>query len=285
MPPYTLYYWPEIPGRGEFVRLALEAAGEAYDEVSDVPTLTSFTSSTGPVGAPPHFAVPILEIPAPSSASSSSSSKSRKITREGSAKEGKGSSAFLSQTPAILAYLGPKLGLVGDVEGEEEEVRELRRAHVNQLVLTALDLNNEVHDTHHPIASELYYEDQKAEAARRAAHFRKTRVPKFFKHFDLALASNPSSSLHLVGTTLTTADLTLFQVIDGLQFAFPRLLASAEASGRFPHLFKFKDALVKESERLRGYLGSVRRRTYGMGVFRHYEELDGELEAEEDKAE
>jgi glutathione S-transferase len=31
---YELYYWPEIQGRGEFVRLALEEAGAEYVDVA-----------------------------------------------------------------------------------------------------------------------------------------------------------------------------------------------------------------------------------------------------------
>src|SRR5512146_3195068 len=31
---YQLFYWPEIQGRGELVRLALEDAGAAYDDVA-----------------------------------------------------------------------------------------------------------------------------------------------------------------------------------------------------------------------------------------------------------
>lgn len=142
--PYKLHYWPQIPGRGEYVRLAFEAVGQSYTEENDVKTLMSHLSNVDVTGHPPHFAPPILEV-----VSSSPGSKTRKTEAKQSAKEGKASSMYLSQTPAILAYLGPKLGLVGDLKEDEEEEREQRRALVNQLTLTALDLSNEAHDVSH----------------------------------------------------------------------------------------------------------------------------------------
>lgn len=270
MSTYTLHYWPEIPGRGEYVRLAFEAAGEPYTDDTDVGALTKLVMSASVAGHPPHFAPPVLELASPAS------SAKRAKTREGqSAPEGSTQSVFISQTPAILAYLAPKLGLGGDLEGDSEEERELRRARVNQLVLTALDLSNETHDVHHPIASSLYYEDQKEEAKRRAEDFRKNRIPKFFQYFEEVLTSNPANSHRLVGSTTTTADLVLFQVVDGLQYAFPRLLASFEKAGKYPALFEAKKSVASE-EKLKAYLASSRRRKYGMGLYRHYEELDGD---------
>lgn len=102
-------------------------------------------------------------------------------------------------------------------------------------------------------------------------------MPKFFKYFDLVLSSNPAKSNRLVGSTTTTADLVLFQVVDGLQYAFPRLLGSLEKAQKFSHLFAFKKALGEE-EKLKAYLESDKRKKYSMGLYRHYEELDGEFE-------
>ena len=34
-PPYELLYWPGIPGRGEFIRLAFEAAGVSYKDTAN----------------------------------------------------------------------------------------------------------------------------------------------------------------------------------------------------------------------------------------------------------
>jgi glutathione S-transferase len=151
-PEYTLHYWPSIPGRGEYIRLAFEAAGVPYAEALDVGELQKRMMSTDVVSGTPHFAPPILEFTEPganmpSSAVHSTSKEGAKLVskvrRTGT---GTGSRAFLSQTSAILAFVGPKFGLVGDVEGEGTDERELRRARVNQLVLTALDLGLEAHD-------------------------------------------------------------------------------------------------------------------------------------------
>lgn len=132
---YTLYYWPSIPGRGEYVRLLFEASATPYTDQTDVQTLQSKVMNTD-VGYPPHFAPPVLGI------------------KSGSSKE----EQHISQTPAILSFLGPRLGLVGDIEGEDDVQRDIRRARVMQLTLTALDLMVEAHDTHHPIANSLYCE-------------------------------------------------------------------------------------------------------------------------------
>ncbi|KDQ62258.1 hypothetical protein JAAARDRAFT_122624 [Jaapia argillacea MUCL 33604] len=266
-PKYTLHYWPGLPGRGEYVRLAFEATDTPYVDDTDVKNIMPLTS--GGVASPPHFAVPILEIPA------SSGSKRIKTQASQSAPEGAINSAYISQTSAILAYLAPKLGLAGDVDGEGEEEREIRRAHIDQLVLTSMDLCSEAHDTHHPIASSLYYEDQLQESKHRAQIFRAERVPKFMKHFNTVLSSNIAKSHRLVGSTTTTADLAFFQSLEGIKFAFPRLLKAMETSGTYPEVFEFHKSLASE-EKLSAYLGSDRRRKFTNGIFRHYPELDGE---------
>ena len=161
-------------------------------------TLLSTITDPAKVGHPPHFAPPALELP---------------------------SGRFLSQTGAILNYLAPRLKLAGEKgnralerelgDAEREEAEE-QRATVSQLTLTALDLCVESHDVHHPVAIGLYYEDQKEESARRAEDFRRNRIPKFFKHFESVLQSNPAAEkggkTYLVGKQTTTADLTLFHV-------------------------------------------------------------------------
>lgn len=165
--------------------------------------------SCSKVGHPPHFAPPVLEI----QLEAARSTKSRKTETSEDVK----SSApfFLSQTPAILAYLAPHLGLDGVKKGAEEEedteVDQIRRAQVNQITLTILDLNSEVHDSHHPVASSAYYEEQVPEAKKRAEDLRKVRLPKFLKLLEETIASNEDED-HLYGSSLTTADLALFQV-------------------------------------------------------------------------
>jgi glutathione S-transferase len=130
---YTLYYWPEIPGRGEYVRLLFEASNTPYTDNTDINALQARVMTTDTVGHPPHFAPPVLGVTPKN-----------------------GQEWYVSQTGAILSFLGPRLGLSGDIEGEDEAEREKRRAQVLQLALTSLDLMVEAHDTHHPIANGLY---------------------------------------------------------------------------------------------------------------------------------
>jgi glutathione S-transferase len=242
--PYQLHYWPTIQGRGEFVRLALEAAGAAYVDVAreegGMPSMEHYLSS--PTVPRPPFAPPFLV-------------------------DGK---IVVAQTAAILQYLGPRLGLVARNEADA--------LWTHQLQLTIADFITEVHDTHHPIASGLYYEDQLAEAKRRAADFRKVRLPKFMDWFEAVLARNPRNAKaaampHLVGGRLSYADLSLFQVVEGLRFAFPK--ASARVLRRTPMVVALH-AGVAAHRRLKAYLASERRIAFNQqGIFRRYPELDG----------
>jgi len=252
---YVLYYWPGLPGRGEYVRLAFEHAGVPYTENLNAPTLVSTLTNPGKVGHPPHFAPPALKLP---------------------------SGRFISQTGAILNHIAPKFGLAGEkgskgLEGGEEGEEE--RSSVNQLVLTALDLCLESHDTHHPIASEQYYEEQKEPAAARAKSYRANRLPKFFKHFQNVLASNPEADqnggTYLIGSKTTTADLTLFHVLDGVEFAFPKRWAALKAAGQYDKVFELKERVANEKG-IKEYIASGRRTKFGTGLFRHYPELDGD---------
>ncbi|EKM57623.1 uncharacterized protein PHACADRAFT_251344 [Phanerochaete carnosa HHB-10118-sp] len=200
-------------------------------------------------GFPPHFAPPALKLP---------------------------SGRIISQTPAILNHVAPKFGLAGEKEGEDEEEA---RSTVNQLVLTALDLNNETHDTHHPIDVGDYYANQKEAAIAKTKAYRASRLPKFLGYFEKVLESNPEAKTnggtYLVGSTTTTADLVLFQVLDGVSFAFPRRIAALKKSGKYDKVFALKERVGGESG-IKEYLTSGRRQKYSEGIFRHYEELDGE---------
>ena len=120
---------------------------------------------------------------------------------------------------------------------------------------------------------QLYYEDQKTEALRRSKDFREARLPKFFGFFERVLKANDEGAgKFLVGGKLTYADTTLWQVLDGLKFAFPKEL---EARGKeFPTLFGPFYNSVKEASGLKEYLASERRLPYSQGVFRYYPELD-----------
>ncbi|KAE8352267.1 glutathione S-transferase [Aspergillus coremiiformis] len=241
---YHLIYWPGAPGRGEFIRLALEEAGAEYTDTAHeeggVKTVLSLLDEnfTGDTSGPPPFAPPILEH----------------------------ENLRISQTPNILLYLAPRLGLAPSGDA---------LYHVHSLALTALDgLSNEAHDTHHPIATELYYEDQRDESQRRAESYRTHRLPKFLSYFERVLQPQATRGHpFLYGDTLTYADLVLFQALDGLKFAFPRALARLETSARYPHVFALYEA-VKNRPRIARYLASERRQKYSQGLYRHYPELD-----------
>ena len=240
---YELHYWPTIQGRGEFVRLALEAAGADYVDVARGPesrgqgvaAMMHYLDS--PTVVHPPFAPPFLV-------------------------DGK---AVVGQTAAILLYLGPRLGLVAK--------NELQRLWTHQLQLTIADAVMEAHDTHHPISTGLYYEDQKEEAVRRAKAFREERIPKFFAWFDSVLARNPRGGAWLVGARLSYADLSLFQLVAGLLYAFP--LATGRALQQAP-LVAGLHARVAQHRRVATYLASERRIPFNEdGIFRRYPELAG----------
>ena len=240
---YELYYWPSIQGRGEFVRLALEEAGAKYVDVArgspkegaGVPALLQFLD--GETVEHPPFAPPFL-------------------------RAGK---LLIGQTANILMYLGAHHRLAPASEGG--------RLWTHQLQLTLADFVDETHDTHHPIASSLYYEDQKEEALRYTADFRKARMPKFLGYFERVLARNPGGDKYLVGRSLTYADLSLFQVVAGLNYAFPK--AMARLAKKHPLVMALHERVAKRP-RIAAYLASERRIPFNeQGIYRHYDELDG----------
>ena len=235
---YELYYWPDIQGRGEFIRLALEDAGADYVDVArlpkrGIPALMRFLENRS---EQPPFAPPFL----------------------------KAGSLVIGQTANILFFLGPRLGLVPKNEAS--------RLWAHQLQLTIADWVVEVHDTHHPISSSLYYEDQKREANRRAADFRSERLPKFLDYFEQALRRSPKGTGYILGKTISYVDLSIFQMIAGLRYAFPRTMARLERS--HPHLVALHDR-VWSRPRVAAYLSSPRRLPFNQQcIFRHYPELD-----------
>lgn len=250
---YELLYHPTIPGRGEFIRLAFEATGTEYVDVANasddgydrVRAILDFHEKQGTV--PPVFAPPALRVAA-----------------------GRLDDAplLIHQTPNILLYLGERLGLTP--AGKDET----GRMYVHQLALTALDLNNEIHDTHHPIAVMKYYEDQKPEALKKAQDVRENRIPKFLSYFERVLQWNHKNGHgeFLVGDQLTYADLVVWQVLDGTQFAFPKEMVARKKD--FPGLLTTFYESVRQVPRIKAYLASGRRLPYGQGVFRYYPELD-----------
>jgi len=239
---YELHYWPTIQGRGEFVRLALEAAGAPYIDVArgeeaagrGVPAMLHLMQDAQ-VTHPP-FAPPFL-------------------------KDGE---VLVGQTAAILQYLAPQLKLVARSEQA--------RVWTQQIQLTIADMVAEAHDTHHPIGVDLYYEDQRPEALRRAREFCRARLPKFMQWFESIVVRNTAGPRHLVGGRLSYADLSLFQLIEGLRYAFPN--AAEKALARTPMVLQLHDR-VAALPRVAAYLRSERRIPFNeQGIFRRYPELD-----------
>jgi glutathione S-transferase len=240
---YELYYWPGIQGRGEFVRLALEEAGADYVDIARKPesegggasAIMAFLEREDIACSP--FAAPFL----------------------------KDGNIVIGQTANILLYLGPRHGLA--------PTDEAKRLWLHQIQLTIADFVGEAHDTHHPISGELYYEDQKPEAKRRAAHFRKGRIPKYLGWFERILACNTEGPKQLVGNTVTYADLSLFQIVEGLLYAFPTTMRNVVTE--VPRVAALHGRIAQRP-RIRAYLASNRRLSFNeQGIFRHYRELDG----------
>ncbi|MEA2981493.1 MAG: glutathione S-transferase [Alphaproteobacteria bacterium] len=234
---YELYYWPEIQGRGEFVRLVLEEGGADYVDVArrrshGVDAMMKFMS--GKRGKRPPYAPPFL-------------------------KAGK---LVIAQTALILHYLGPRLRLVPR--------REEDRLWALQLQLTVGDLVKEIHDTHHPISSGLYYEDQRAAAKRYTQEFWRNRVPKLLGYFENVLKH--SGGTYVFGRKVSYVDLSLFQIVAGLRYAFPKRMKRFEKKA--PRLIKLHDS-VAGRPRIAAYLQSERRIPFNeWGIFRAYRELD-----------
>jgi len=230
---YQLYYWTGLQGRGEFVRLCLEDAGAEYTDVARIEgdeVMTPFLDGEHEGAVP--FAPPFL--------------KSGRL--------------IIAQAANILQYLGPRHGLVPESEA--------KRLHAHQLELTITDLVAEVHDTHHPVASELYYEDQKAEAKKRSKDFREHRIPKFLDYFEKAVERGGGK---FPLREHSYVDLSLFQIMAGLEYAFPKAMAKQKV----PLLRDLKKR-VEDRPKVAAYLASERRIPFNTsGIFRYYPELDG----------
>lgn len=239
---YELHYWPTIQGRGEFVRLALEYADLNYADVARRPEgegggeealLDSLQSADK---HRPPFAPPYL----------------------------KTVDMVIGQTANILLFLGNRHALA--------PIDEAGWLWTHQLQLTIADFVAEAHDTHHPLGVGLYYEDQEAEAKRRAAEFRKHRVPKFFSYFERVIERNNCSEGWMVGDEPTYVDLSMFQTIEGVRYAFPKLMQ--RIAREYPKLLGLRDR-VAELPRITSYLSSPRRIAFNEdGIFRQYPELD-----------
>ena len=236
---YELYYQPSIQGRGEFVRLSLEDAGADYVDVARDP-------SFGRAGI-----VKILEDP----------TIEQRSFAPPFLKAGK---LMIGQTANILQFLAPRLGLVPKDQAS--------RIWANQMQLTITDWVAEVGAVHHPIANALYYEEQKDEAKKRASNFTSLRMPKFLAYYEAILDKNPKSAPFLFGKSVCYVDLSLFQMVEGLRYAFPRTMAKLEPN--YPRVVALHDRVALRP-RLKKYLASPRRLPFNQnGIFRHYPELD-----------
>jgi glutathione S-transferase len=232
---YELYYWPGIQGRGEYVRLALEEAGADYvDAARSERGMTAMMRMMEASSGTPPFAPPFL-------------------------KAGK---LVIGQTANILFYLGSRHGLAPKTEAG--------KLWLHQLQLTLADLVLEAHDTHHPLGPTLYYEDQRAPAKRRSDEFWNERVPKYLGYFERILKSNGGA--YVTGRRLTYVDLSLFQIVEGLRYAFPKRMKSFER--KIPGLIGLHERVAVRPN-IKAYLASDRRIAFNEdGIFRHYKELD-----------
>ena len=233
---YQLYYWPGIQGRGEFVRLALEDSGAAYDDVArgkdGMDRMMAMMKGAGEKRPP--FAPPFL--------------KSGRLV--------------IAQVANILFHLGPRLGLAPKDEGQ--------RLWLNALQLTVADFVKEIHDTHHPVATGLYYEDQKPEALRYASGFLDERAPKYLGYFERVIER--SGGPYLLGRKISYGDLSLFQLVEGMRYAFPKAMKRIER--KIPKVVAVRNR-VADRPGIKAYLASERRIAFNEnGIFRRYPELD-----------
>lgn len=232
---YELYYWPTIQGRGEYVRLVLEDAGVDYVDVARLGNGVSrmMKMMDAEKGTPP-FAPPFL-------------------------KAGK---LVIGQTANILLYLGRRHGLAPKAEAQ--------RLWVHQLQLTIADFVVEIHDTHHPLGPTLYYEDQRPAAKARTSEFLGERVPKFLGYFERLI--HASGGPYLNGRRICYADLSLFQIVEGLRYSFPNNMKRLER--KVPRLINLHDKVAMRPN-IKAYLSSDRRIPFNEGgIFRHYPALD-----------
>lgn len=233
---YELYYWPTIQGRGEYVRLTLEEADADYLDVArrGAGEARMMAMMTSRRLDTPPFAPPFL----------------------------KAGSLVIAQVANILLYLGARHGLAPKAEAG--------RLWVHQLQLTIADLVVEIHDTHHPLGPTLYFEDQRSAAKKRSGAFWDERVPKFLGYFERLIAG--SGGPYVNGRRLCYVDLSLFQIVEGLRYAFPNNMKRFER--KVPRVIEVRDRVAARPN-INAYLTSERRIPFNEdGIFRHYKALD-----------
>jgi len=237
---YELYYWPFIPGRGEPVRLTFAFGGVAYRDVArEAPSpkegaeiLVSFNEGERSEGHP--FAPPYLIV------------------------DEDGERTLHWQSAHLCDLVARREGLVDEANA----------SYAASLVLTLADLMDEAHDTHHPLATGLYYEEQKDAAKVRAGYFWENRIPKYLGFFE----HHASDAGTLVGEATSHVDAIAWHVLEGLHYAFPKAMASY--AGRWPKLEALR-ACVPQHPSLGAYIASDDRMAFNeQGIFRRYPELD-----------
>ncbi|KAL6904228.1 glutathione transferase [Trichoderma evansii] len=248
---YYLYYWPGLPGRGEFIRLVLEQANVKYVDVA--------LQEDGMKQC--------MDLVRPSETWSAGDTTNLAVCYLPALRH---KTLLISQTSNILQYIGMQMGLAGDLDADPGTAYR-----VSSMAMNVVDgLCTEAHDTHHPIANALFYEEQREEAIRRSKEYVFNRLPKFIGFFERALRGMASGQgPWLCGGQLTYADLTLFQGIDGTKHMFPRAMSDMETSGKYDKVFRLYEA-VRQLPRIAAYLRSDRRQKYGVGIWRFYQELD-----------
>jgi glutathione S-transferase len=231
---YELYYWPGIQGRGEYVRLALEEAEADYTDVARGARGSGAMMKMMETKGTPPFAPPFL----------------------------KAGTLLIGQVANILFYLGPRHGLAPKAQAGQ--------LWLHQLQLTVTDFVVEVHDTHHPLGPSMYYEDQKAPAKKRTEEFWNERVPKYLGYFERLLKDNGGA--YVTGRRLTYIDLSMFQLVEGLRYAFPNRMKAFEK--KIPGLVELRDKVAARPN-IKAYLDSDRRIAFNEdGIFRYYKPLD-----------
>ncbi|MCP9223786.1 glutathione S-transferase [Erythrobacter sp. LQ02-29] len=240
--PYDLWYWPSIQGRGEFVRLYLAALGVAWRDrarTGDAQDLMEDMEAREQSDDFAPYAPPYLVV-----------------------REGDDAGFAIAQVAHILAFLTDRHDRgTGDLKTD---------LHLIQLQLTITDIVAEVHNVHHPVSGGLYYDDQKDAAKRAAEGFRQERVTKYFDHFETALGKR--NGPYMLGEAWSHVDTSLFQLVEGLRYAFPQRMAAIESD--YPRIVACRDAVAK-IEGVTRYLDSEERIAFNEdGIFRHYPELD-----------
>lgn len=232
---YALWYWPTIQGRGEFVRLPMEAADIAYVDCARIDGADALVADLTDRNGRAPFAPPYLVV----------------------------DGTVIAQVANILLFLGERHDLAPSVAAD--------RLWLHQLQLTIADMVAEVHDVHHPVAASAHYEDQKPEATRAARHFRDERMPKFLAHFDAAAGCNPGD--WLIDRRWTYADCSLFQLVEGLRYLFPERMMTLEPG--CPNLLRIHDMVAELPRVRDYLRSDRRLPFTTEGIFRHYPELDG----------